>query len=153
MRKIDKRFFRGLIFGRARNDSARRMRSRYWRVSILLALAMFISFVVPSMFGFILLMSPLGDLLFLIPINLFGKVFMAINLGGVLVGMVLGSGVMLAGYFFLQRPIMADLVAANGYCGSCFYTLTEIKPDSDGCSVCPECGSGWRCQEKLPSPA
>jgi hypothetical protein len=29
-------------------------------------------------------------------------------------------------------------------CPSCGYRLTDLVPEPDGCTVCPECGSAWR---------
>jgi hypothetical protein len=33
---------------------------------------------------------------------------------------------------------------ARGVCPCCLYSLAGLKPDPDGCTTCPECGSGWR---------
>jgi ABC-type multidrug transport system fused ATPase/permease subunit len=147
MRKIDRRFFRSMVFGRARSEYAKRVRRRYWRVSILLALIAFLCFTVPSMLLIVMLLSPLSDILFALPIKLMGKVMMFVNLAGTFGGMLLGFSVLFSGYFFLQRRIMADLLAANGYCGSCSYSISEVTPEPDGCTVCPECSSAWRCHE------
>jgi len=154
-RKIDRRFFRGMVFGRARDDYARRMRRRYWRVATLLALGSFIWFIVPSMLLLILMSSPLYHFVLLLPIDVIvmSRVMALVVVSGQIGGMVLGFGIFLTGYFLFLRRVMADMIAANGYCGSCSYALTEITPGSDGCTVCPECGSAWRCQEKSPEPA
>ncbi len=153
MRKIDKRFFRGLIFGRARSDSAKRARRRYWLVSTLLVLVTMAFFLVPSMSLFILMLSPLYDIVLLLPINLMGKVLMFVNFSGGIVGILLGLGVGLAGHFLFQQRVMAEMFVANGYCGSCFYPIDEIAPEPDGCTVCPECGSAWRCRDETRSAA
>lgn len=29
-------------------------------------------------------------------------------------------------------------------CASCAYSLKELAPEQDGCTVCPECGAAWR---------
>ena len=29
-------------------------------------------------------------------------------------------------------------------CPSCEYPLVQLTPESDGCSICPECGGAWR---------
>jgi hypothetical protein len=34
-------------------------------------------------------------------------------------------------------------------CPSCGYALKDLPPDSDGCTVCPECGSAWRFETGL----
>jgi hypothetical protein len=36
----------------------------------------------------------------------------------------------------------------RGLCGSCKYPIETTSPQSDGCTVCPECGAAW----KLPPP-
>lgn len=33
---------------------------------------------------------------------------------------------------------------ARGVCPCCLYSLAGLKPEPDGCTTCPECGSGWR---------
>lgn len=35
------------------------------------------------------------------------------------------------------------LVSA-GFCGSCGYSIAGISAQSDGCTICPECGAAWR---------
>jgi ribosomal protein L37AE/L43A len=32
----------------------------------------------------------------------------------------------------------------SGRCPSCGYPIDAIEPETDGCVVCPECGSAWR---------
>lgn len=32
----------------------------------------------------------------------------------------------------------------GGWCPVCDFVLVGLKPESDGCVVCPECGSAWR---------
>lgn len=29
-------------------------------------------------------------------------------------------------------------------CGTCEYDLNGVRPESDGCTVCPECGAAWK---------
>lgn len=41
------------------------------------------------------------------------------------------------------RKIGAVLLA-HRRCVQCAYDLAGCKPDSDGCTTCPECGSAWR---------
>jgi len=31
-------------------------------------------------------------------------------------------------------------------CPSCGYSLRDVTPEADGCTVCPECGAAWRLQ-------
>ena len=33
---------------------------------------------------------------------------------------------------------------AVGCCPSCGYSISEISPQDDGCTICPECGAAWR---------
>ena len=41
--------------------------------------------------------------------------------------------------------------AAQGECPVCRYDLAGLTPESDGCTICPECGAAWRV-ESTPSP-
>ncbi len=40
-----------------------------------------------------------------------------------------------------QRRLLADLIKP---CPACFYELDGLARESDGCTVCPECGAAWR---------
>jgi hypothetical protein len=42
-----------------------------------------------------------------------------------------------------SRRIAAELLA-KGYCPQCGYRIHGIRPDHDGCAVCPECSAAWR---------
>jgi hypothetical protein len=33
-----------------------------------------------------------------------------------------------------------------GRCPQCAYRLSDLKPEPDGCVVCPECGAAWRAE-------
>ncbi len=33
---------------------------------------------------------------------------------------------------------------ANDFCPGCGYGIGDIRPEHDGCTVCPECGAAWR---------
>jgi len=44
----------------------------------------------------------------------------------------------------LHARRLARAYAMTGHCGSCAYALDGLKPESDGCRVCPECGAAWR---------
>jgi hypothetical protein len=35
-------------------------------------------------------------------------------------------------------------VLGFGRCPACMYSLAELPAESDGCTVCPECGGAWR---------
>jgi hypothetical protein len=41
-------------------------------------------------------------------------------------------------------PAVARSWLAQGECPSCRYTIDTLEPEADGCTVCPECGAGWR---------
>jgi len=32
----------------------------------------------------------------------------------------------------------------SGLCPSCAYNIQGVDPETDGCTVCPECGAAWR---------
>ncbi len=54
-----------------------------------------------------------------------------------------------------QRPtrVVAEAIAAEGFCPACAYSLAAIKPQSDGCRVCPECGCAMKLSPTaMPSP-
>ncbi len=41
-------------------------------------------------------------------------------------------------------PAVARSWLAQGECPSCRYKIDTLEPEADGCTVCPECGAGWR---------
>lgn len=41
---------------------------------------------------------------------------------------------------------MARVYLARGHCPSCVYPLGEVPADSDGATICPECGAAWAVQ-------
>jgi hypothetical protein len=54
------------------------------------------------------------------------------------------------GAYAIQRSLgrgngrnVAAAALADGYCGSCGYSLKMLKHGDDGCVVCPECGAAW----------
>lgn len=60
-------------------------------------------------------------------------------------GVVAGAQVVVGLRWHAARAT-ATIVAtmlAHGRCGSCGYSLREIKPDAHGRAVCPECGAAW----------
>lgn len=44
----------------------------------------------------------------------------------------------------VDAALLAHAIAAEGLCPSCAYSLENIIPESDGLTLCPECGSAWR---------
>lgn len=44
----------------------------------------------------------------------------------------------------IPAEITRARLLARGVCPCCLYSLAGLKPDPDGCTTCPECGSGWR---------
>jgi hypothetical protein len=48
----------------------------------------------------------------------------------------------------VKIPGTAAARIERGLCGSCIYPIETTSPQSDGCTVCPECGAAW----KLPPP-
>lgn len=40
-----------------------------------------------------------------------------------------------------------DAYVLGRQCPACEYDIGELKPDPDGCTVCPECGGAWRLPE------
>lgn len=49
-----------------------------------------------------------------------------------------------AWYQKLVIPQMAGEMLRRGKCVSCRYPIADLKQDSDGCTICPECGSAWK---------
>jgi hypothetical protein len=43
-----------------------------------------------------------------------------------------------------SSPRVRGRTREQGRCGSCGYDLGGIRPEGDGCRVCPECGGAWR---------
>ena len=37
-----------------------------------------------------------------------------------------------------------DSLLTSGICPACAYWIAGVPPESDGCTVCPECGAAWR---------
>lgn len=46
----------------------------------------------------------------------------------------------------LQRAqaLHRERLAAHRCCFACEYDLDGLQPESDGCTVCPECGGAWK---------
>lgn len=49
---------------------------------------------------------------------------------------------LVSGTFWMPRVASAYLM--SGICPVCHYSLAEIESDSDGCTICPECGAAWK---------
>lgn len=43
-----------------------------------------------------------------------------------------------------NRLRIARTIVQYSYCASCGYSLANLTPADDGCTLCPECGSAWR---------
>ncbi|MBX3358050.1 MAG: hypothetical protein KF745_06455 [Phycisphaeraceae bacterium] len=46
-----------------------------------------------------------------------------------------------------RRKVVRELsstAVAEGFCGSCGYTLADLTTAADGCVQCPECGAAWK---------
>lgn len=64
------------------------------------------------------------------------------------------GGFVILGLFwfgYMNRPMTdraviraALAVLGERWCASCGYTLRESEPESDGCTVCAECGAAWK---------
>lgn len=39
---------------------------------------------------------------------------------------------------------VGSLLASHGLCPTCAYSLADLSPEADGCTVCPECGGAWK---------
>lgn len=53
------------------------------------------------------------------------------------------------------KPASQGLYLELGRCAQCAYRLSDLKPEADGCVVCPECGAAWRAEaigKPMPSP-
>ncbi len=47
----------------------------------------------------------------------------------------------------LTRELEMYKAQFQGVCLICEYNLAGLQPESDGCTVCPECGGAWRIQD------
>lgn len=46
-----------------------------------------------------------------------------------------------------------DALLASGLCPSCGYGIVGVRPEPDGCTVCPECSAAWRTGSQRPAEA
>jgi hypothetical protein len=69
---------------------------------------------------------------------------------GLILPTTVGVGVMLADllvWLALIQPNAQRTVTEflrRELCPACGYTIRELTAESDGCTVCPECGAAWR---------
>lgn len=45
---------------------------------------------------------------------------------------------------YVGSRVIPRVLSSLGLCGACAYRLRAVPPDTDGCTVCPECGSAWK---------
>ncbi|MEM9374417.1 MAG: hypothetical protein AAGA55_12315 [Planctomycetota bacterium] len=45
-----------------------------------------------------------------------------------------------------------DALLDAGLCPHCAHGIAGIPPESDGCTVCPECAAAWRTEPTYPNP-
>lgn len=57
---------------------------------------------------------------------------------------IIGPLVMMLTLRRLMLPRLVRAYVDYGFCGSCGFVIRDLKPEADGCRVCPECGSAWR---------
>jgi hypothetical protein len=51
----------------------------------------------------------------------------------------------------LMRPYAFRAALAMELCPACGYSLAATTPESDGCTVCPECGASWKFPRPRPN--
>ncbi|MFI4898504.1 MAG: hypothetical protein ACIARR_11840 [Phycisphaerales bacterium JB059] len=89
---------------------------------------------------------PAVSIPFIVPVLLrHGNAYWAIPIG--LVVGILGPVVMMLVLRRLMLPRLVRAYVAEGFCGSCGFTIRGLEPEEDGCRVCPECGCAWRGDE------
>lgn len=93
-----------------------------------------------------------------IPFLLFGgqmlvlqvwPIFREHGVGNALAAIAFGVGFTWCGWNLLTQfhgspRKVGRVLLAHRRCVQCAYDLAGCKPDPDGCTVCPECGSAWR---------
>ncbi len=83
---------------------------------------------------------------FLVPVMMrHGIAMWTIPLGAALG--ILGPLVMMLVLRRLMLPRLVRAYVADGFCGSCGFTIRDLQPEEDACRVCPECGSAWRLEQ------
>lgn len=61
------------------------------------------------------------------------------------IGMVVASSPILTASLLRHA---SNGVLAAGRCPSCYYHLSLLQTEDDGCTVCPGCGAAWRLAER-----
>lgn len=50
-----------------------------------------------------------------------------------------------------NAQLVARAIVRRKLCPSCGYSLRGLRPERDGCAVCPECGAAWRIHDQFTS--
>ncbi len=58
--------------------------------------------------------------------------------------MLIWMGIFLYFHYRVFKPWAKQRKLAIGRCRACDYHLTNLTPEADGCTVCPECSAAWR---------
>lgn len=61
-----------------------------------------------------------------------------------LIGASVGLGY-LQRWFFVRH--FGGRLLLAGLCACCDYDLKAVRPEPDGCRICPECGAAWKLPE------
>jgi hypothetical protein len=95
----------------------------------------------------------LGGGLYLLFLRHFGP---ADARGTAIISLIVGTTVAWATFRLGARPV--DIALANQLllacrlCACCSYDLADLKPEPDGCTICPECGAAWDLRSAPDSP-
>ncbi len=132
-------------------DFARRMRTRYW-TAVAIWTPLIVLFIGATQWAggmllltkdrfvpFVAAISPV-EVAQLLVTGLWMATFLVVSL------LLPVSVAMVTGWYILD-PRYRSMIAANGHCAACGYTIMDLPPEPDGCTVCPECGAGWRCHD------
>jgi hypothetical protein len=107
-------------------------------------------FVVPMFLGLLGIILWGGLWMFISPL-IVPSLMVSPMVKGFIVAIVPFLGLPVFMWFIVQRGRhrIARIVASHGYCATCGYALSDIPAASDGCTICPECGSAWRVGESV----
>lgn len=76
------------------------------------------------------------------------SVFLVISAGGATCGWLENLGIIARNFDHLSTTQeILQQIAVEGSCFSCGYSVGGLATESDGCTVCPECGSAWRLRQ------